>query len=259
MLVIARENPDVVISGALFVGKDTTNDNAFPVDIYGDIKNHASAAASILQFSARATDYRPSEQGVDSKKGYSLFQQKAASFPGFHSTREETKDVSLDGTLIQLEQAVRDAYPSNDASLIARNLRDLIPGFVQNNDLKEWLLSLIVIRKPANSDIVMVEVVELRLTLESDESQTTYIPKQKARLSTSEFRVLSATLTQNRDRFAELIPVATVQHVIQYFTSPKVFGEPKGMLEGESRSCGQETTPFSSRLQQVRLARWFDI
>ncbi|KAG0330409.1 hypothetical protein BG000_011720 [Podila horticola] len=258
-VVMARGNPDAVVSGGLFVGEDTTNPDASAVDIYKYPENYASAVASILQYSAVTTDYRPSQPDATAKSGYSGFQRKASTFPGFILTANSEGDIPLDGSLIQLEEAVREEYPSTDSILIARSLRDLFPGYVEDSSLKEWVLSLVVIRKPFYSDTVTFKLVQLELTIATDKAHSTYIPEQTARLSSSEFQVNAAVLTNKADQFAEIIPRVDVQGFINYFASPKVPEESEDVLERGSHSCRQEMPSFASRLQQVRLARWMDV
>ncbi|KAF9088127.1 hypothetical protein BGX23_007603, partial [Mortierella sp. AD031] len=207
-VVMARASPNAIVSGALFVGEDTTNPDASNTNIYKNPENHAAAAASVLEYSAVNTNYRPSEQGHSSLLStFEAFQQKATSFPGFIPTIQSGSDVFLNHSLIGLEKAVQDAYPSTDAALIARGLRDLFPGSVEDQSLKEWILSLLVIRKPEGSDTVTIKFVQLALTIEFDKTHTAHIPEQDARLSNYELQVNPSVFALNADRFAEVIKV----------------------------------------------------
>ncbi|KAF9079949.1 hypothetical protein BGX23_002917, partial [Mortierella sp. AD031] len=55
--VMVQGSPNAIVSGAIFVGDDTTNPDATPVEIFKHPENHATAAASILVYSATGTNY----------------------------------------------------------------------------------------------------------------------------------------------------------------------------------------------------------
>ncbi|KAG0205759.1 hypothetical protein BGX33_007759 [Mortierella sp. NVP41] len=245
-VVMARASPNAIVSGALFVGEDTTNPDASNTNIYKNPENHAAAAASVLEYSAVNTNYRPSEQA---------FQQKATSFPGFIPTIQSGSDVFLNHSLIGLEKAVQDAYPSTDAALIARGLRDLFPGSVEDQSLKEWILSLLVIRKPEGSDTVTIKFVQLALTIEFDKTHTAHIPEQDARLSNYELQVNPSVFALNADRFAEIIKVTKVPDFLIFFASPKVVDLEDGLELGSS-PCDQKPLTLTSRLRQYRVNQW---
>ncbi|KAG0203884.1 hypothetical protein BGX28_003984 [Mortierella sp. GBA30] len=254
--VMAQGTPDAIVAGALFVGKDTTSAGASPADIFRDPENHAAAAASILMFSASSAKYHPSEQNSPSLlQGYSGFTSKAKTFPGFIQTTIFQKGVHLNGSFTQLEKEIRENYDSSDAALIARSLRDLIPGFVQDKSLVEWLLSLMIISKPDGADTVTVKFVELLFKISSDKSHTTYIPEQTATLSNTELNIIPSTLSTNADQFGKKVPIVQVPAFVQYFTSPKTFGEPSAWFERDSGSNRQQTT-VTSRHRQYPIAQW---
>ncbi|KAF9081330.1 hypothetical protein BGX27_004969 [Mortierella sp. AM989] len=258
--VMARGSPDAIVSGALFVGEDTTNTGASGHDIFEDPRNHASATASILKYSAEAANYRPSEQDATYIVEYSRFQLKMETFPGFalRSPSQEV-DVPLSNSLTQLETAIREKYPSANSKLIARSLRDLFPGSVEDKSLEEWILSLIVIDKPFDSNTVTVNHVELELRIAVDETMKTHIPEQTAKLYNTEFQVVASFLSNNADGLAQRISCGSVQDFIQYFASPKVFEELEDVLKRGSYSCRQEISSFASRPRQIHLARWMDV
>ncbi|KAF9097004.1 hypothetical protein BGX23_010047 [Mortierella sp. AD031] len=257
--VMVQGSPNAIISGAIFVGDDTTNPDASPVDIFKRPENHAAAAASILVYSATAANYRPSEQSPPSLlSGFDAFVKKASSFPGFTPRDQSNTNVFLNQSLIGLEKAVREQLGhSPDGPIIARSLRDLFPGVVEDSSLKEWILSLIVVGKPENSDTVSLNFVRLALKIGSDKTHTTYIPEQHAPLATFELLVNPSVLNINAEKFAEVIPIVKVPSFIAYFASPKVIeGEPEEGLLLSSSSCRQEPRPFFSRAQQYRLSQW---
>ncbi|KAF8942491.1 hypothetical protein BGZ47_006421 [Haplosporangium gracile] len=75
---------NAVISGAILVGEDITNYSVDAAEIFRDPNNHASAAASILIYSAKSTDFSPAT-GEPKSLGHTLdaFVHKVATFPGF--------------------------------------------------------------------------------------------------------------------------------------------------------------------------------
>ncbi|KAI1291359.1 hypothetical protein EDD11_008977 [Mortierella claussenii] len=257
---IAKGAPNAIVSGAIFVGEDTTNKDASSTDVFRDPRNHATAAASILVYSAESANYHPSEQDDPSSllPGHSAFESKAQGFPGFTQTILSHTDIHLNGSFTQLEKEIRDNYASSDAPLVARSLRDLIPGVVVDKSLEEWLLSLVVIRKPVSSDAVTVKIVQVLLNISSDETHTAYIPVHTAKLSNIELNVIPTVLATNAERFAKAIHTVKVPGFIDYFSSPKVNNEILDGFERDPNPCLQHTTNVVSthRQYQYRIFQW---
>ncbi|KAK3840294.1 MAG: hypothetical protein JOS17DRAFT_726662 [Linnemannia elongata] len=211
-----------VVSGALFVGKDTTDPSASPSDIFRDSSNHAAAAASVLVFSGRTASFHPAEQESKSL-AFSLdgFLSKAKTFPGFIYKDDSHHKFELDGSLEQLEGAISNSLGSSET---ARALRDLVPGNLEDEDqsLKDWVLSLIVLTKLEDTDDVEVRLAQLYLTIDSDGNSAT-IPRQTARLDVSDLQVARIVLVNNAERLATSITITSVSDFIQFFTSPKSF------------------------------------
>ncbi|KAF8927310.1 hypothetical protein BGZ47_002214, partial [Haplosporangium gracile] len=73
---------NAAISGAIFVGEDTTDYSADAVQIFKDPSNHVGATASILVFSAKSADFSPTTQEPKSLiQNLDAFVQKATTFP----------------------------------------------------------------------------------------------------------------------------------------------------------------------------------
>ncbi|KAF9341396.1 hypothetical protein BGZ91_008771 [Linnemannia elongata] len=240
-----------VVSGAIFVGEDTTEYTDSPADIFRVPENHAAAAASILVYSANSANFHPASQEPKAL-GQNLipFVTKASTFPGFLSTRIRDDNLALNGSLTQFEKVIREKL--NDP-LVARALRDLVPGYINDHSLTEWDLSLVVVTKPENSNTVTITFARVTLTIHSDKTQTAYIPEQTARLIVSEHKVLENVLIVNADRFATSIPVYKVRDFIDFFASPKVPLESKETQHG-STSCTKNQPIFKDR---QTVMSWF--
>ncbi|KAK3840299.1 MAG: hypothetical protein JOS17DRAFT_798296 [Linnemannia elongata] len=124
-----------IVSAALFVGKDTTNYSDSPVEIFKTPGNHAAAAASALVYSAKEVEVSPATQGPKSLiENFNAFVIKVSTFPGFFVDRSEESGIPLNGSLIQLEEVIREGLGD---PLIASSFRDLVPGYIQEESLTD--------------------------------------------------------------------------------------------------------------------------
>ncbi|KAG0298901.1 hypothetical protein BGZ96_004208 [Linnemannia gamsii] len=209
-----------VVSGAIFEGVDTTKSSATPHEIYQFPENHAAAAASILTFSANAVNFHPTEQPPKNLvPTLDEFVKKASTFPGLLSTSASDVSISLNGSFTQFEQAIRE---ESGNPLIARAFRDLIPGYNEDKSLTDWTLSLVVISKPEGSDEVAVKFSGVSLTISTDKTHTTYIPKQSTRLILASYKVRGDYLAGNAGKLVNMIQITKVRDFIDFFASPKV-------------------------------------
>ncbi|KAG9065009.1 hypothetical protein KI688_002328 [Linnemannia hyalina] len=234
---------NAVVSGAIFVGKDTSDPSASPVDVYWDPSNHAAAAASVVVFAANSVDFHPSSQEPKAL-GQNLdgFTRKVATFPGFSLTNNQQYSLQLDGSLTQFEKTIDEQL---DDPNTARALRDLIPENFEDQSLTDWVLSLIVVTKPDGSDTVTIQSVQVSLIILSD-GNTATIPRQSARLSISNFQVITSVFVSNADRFADRVGVTTVSDFIKFFTSPKDFLRSDQAQRGFT-SCLRSRMTFKDR------------
>ena len=255
--VVLASSSKAVVSGAIFVGVDTSDSSAKPVDIFKKTENHASAVSSVLVYSADKANFSPATQSAKSLvSSLDEFIQKASTFPGFVVERFEKSTISLNGSLIQFEQVIRESNPDyRHQALVARNLRDLIPGYIVNEDVEEWILNLIVIGKPEDTDTVKFGLVRVTLSIDSDKTGTAYIPKQTATLSTTVLKVITSYLASNADKLAELIPITSVRDALDLFASPKVEAEDNEDLTFAPTACHKKPVVFVNQGQRA-LYSW---
>ncbi|KAF9122546.1 hypothetical protein BGX30_001914 [Mortierella sp. GBA39] len=129
-----------VVSGAIFDGYDTTNRSASNIEIFRVPSNHAAATASILVYSAELTSFSPATQE-----------------PNFEKTiNEKLEDPNT-----------------------ARALRGPLPDNVQDQLLTEWTLSLIVLSKREDYDIVSFKLDRVALAIHSDEASQPTSPSRR--------------------------------------------------------------------------------
>ncbi|KAG0010986.1 hypothetical protein BGZ82_003204 [Podila clonocystis] len=254
MAVMAQKaaDADAVVSAAAFVGKDTTDLNAEPVSIFREEKNHATAASTILVFSANGANFQPSLQPAKSlAPAYVQFLIKATSFPGFKEPEAMVQPLPLNNSVFQFETEIRNVINNDpDKFIIARGLRDLLPGYISDSSLKTWLLSFIVIGKPEGADDVYVKFARVVLTLKTDKDHTTIIPKQDAKFEISQVKLNALWVAQHADDLvARVQPIVSVRDSVDFFASSKVI--PGKRLD--EASCGRS----SSRLRiQDALFDW---
>ncbi|KAF9973384.1 hypothetical protein BGZ73_003367 [Actinomortierella ambigua] len=241
-----------VSSGALFIGKDTTDPDATPTEIFHDPQNHAAAASSVLKYSGTTTGFDPSSV-LSKALGASLVQflQSFSTFPGATLVQSEESTLPLNGDLIQLEAAVRHTTKQH-AVLIGRSVRDLVPGYILDKTLKYWALLLTVIEKPDDSDQVSVTFVRLNLEINVDKDHSAVIPKQQAKINTSVFQLNQQFLIQYADQLAAKIQISKVPETIDFLTSLK---DPSGGHNGAEGSCHKWLSGFGVREKQ-RILNW---
>ncbi|KAF9023778.1 hypothetical protein CPC16_003071 [Podila verticillata] len=254
MAVMAQSaaDADAVVSAAAFVGEDTTDFDAQPVNIFKEEKNHATVASSVLVFSATGANFQPSLQPTKNlASAYVEFLKKATSFPGFGEPAALVLPLPFNNSVFQFETNIRNVIKNDpDRFLIARGLRDLLPGYIPDSLLKTWLLSFILIGKPEGTDDVYIKFARVVLTLKTDKEHTTIIPEQDAKFEISQVKVNSLWVAQHADALASKIqPIVSVRESIDFFASSKVI--PSKRLD--EASCGRS----SSRLRiQGALNDW---
>ncbi|KAF9161020.1 hypothetical protein DFQ26_004939 [Actinomortierella ambigua] len=191
--------------------------------------------------------HSPQEQDPQQKtllvSAYNAFIQDAISFHGFRETRfRETKALSLHGSPVQFEQAIREFLSSgegewNDASFIARSLRDLIPAQLSKASATEtsgdgqWILSLIVLRQEAHSESsngsskVYVQHAQVTMDIFRDDNHDTqglaYIPEQSAKFEIGELELLAPSMIQGALELSQEIPIVKLHSVIGLLSSPR--------------------------------------
>ncbi|KAG0258219.1 hypothetical protein DFQ27_004766 [Actinomortierella ambigua] len=221
VVVMARQSTNAVASGAIFVGVDTTNPDATPVEIFENPKNHAAAASSVVTFSAMETGFNPSLEPAKSLEGpFRSFLTKASTFPGFLLEMNNQKTLSLTGSLIQLEEMVREAVSMN-GGLVGRGIRDLVQGLIPDESMTNWILSLVVFDKPKGSDAVKIQLVHLTLKIETDDDNNAVIPKQDAKINSSVLSVNGEFLVKYAETLSSKIRITLVRDTIDFLTSPK--------------------------------------
>ncbi|KAG0260871.1 hypothetical protein DFQ27_003284 [Actinomortierella ambigua] len=219
VVVMARQSTRALASGAIFVGKDTTNPRATPLEIFENPENHAAAAASVVVFAAQSARFTPSESPAKSLvESFPAFLQKVASFPGFLTERNEQKTLELTGSLMQLEERVSEAVIENGAQ-VGRGIRDLVPSSIPDETLDKWILTLLVINKPDESDYVKIQQVYITLAINTDD-HSPVIPQQSAKINISTYRVIERVFTSNAEKFAQRLPIYLVGAAIDFLTSP---------------------------------------
>ncbi|KAG0066579.1 hypothetical protein BGZ89_007123 [Linnemannia elongata] len=237
---------DAVVSGAIFVGKDTSDPSADPLEVYRNPSNHATATSSVLVFAANTVNFNPASQEPKALiQNLDQFVRKVDTFPAFTLTQSEQFSLELDGSLTQFEKTISEQLEDPDT---ARALRDLVPDNVQDPSLTDWILSLVVVAKSEDSDDISVKLARVYLTISSDAT----IPKQSARLSVSGYKVNDFLFVSNAETFAGRISTTRVPDFIDYFTSPKGFTRAEHGYRGPT-SCFKNRKSFKD---QQALLSW---
>ncbi|KAG0250035.1 hypothetical protein DFQ27_009651 [Actinomortierella ambigua] len=220
--VMASDSTRAIASGAIFVGKDTTVPDATPLEIFQNPKNHATAAFSVMAYAAEGAGFTPSNAPPKSlEQPFLKFLTLAPTFPGFFLERLDEFSLPLTGSLLQLEQKVRGAVVENGV-LIGRSIRDLVPGYIPDETMDMWTLSLVVIDMPETSEKVTIQLVSISLDIETDDDHNAIIPEQSATFKSSVLRVNRPYFITYAEKLAKMIHITEIRDAIDFFTSPKI-------------------------------------
>ncbi|KAF9910756.1 hypothetical protein BX616_010785 [Lobosporangium transversale] len=230
---MTNNTTSTLISGAIFIGDDNSDSHAQPVDVFKNPTNHITALSSILAHFAKKTGFSPRRHQQHQSSliipAYDEFIKDAIAYSAFQETNfKETKALPLDGSLFQFEQAIREFLQSGegwtDAPLIARSLRDLVPGYIPDPAVKngQWILSLLILRN--NTDKVYIQHAQVTLDIFEDNQGhgVVYIPKQSAKFEIGELELLAPFLIQNAQKLSEELPIINVQGATELLNSPKI-------------------------------------
>ncbi|KAG0259052.1 hypothetical protein DFQ27_004251 [Actinomortierella ambigua] len=266
VVVMAKAPVNAVISGALLIGLDTTNPRASGSDIFRYQENQITALASIAMASARSANFRPAEMPPKILIHYfEHFVQRLTTSPGIHRSHTSDHTIDLNGSLIQLEKAIRELGDKSDddsayrLAVIARGLRDLVPGYDADEPVKTWLLNLLaldnrqVMHRRGNVTFTLARVV---LNIKADKSHTTHIPEQSAKLTVSTYEVDSKYLQDNADRLATVVPLYNVPAAMAQLTSPPMPYIERSSEAAPVASCHAESENFEGRVEQDHLNWW---
>ncbi|KAK5820924.1 hypothetical protein F5H01DRAFT_404442 [Linnemannia elongata] len=210
---------DAVVSGAIFVGKDTSDPSASPVEVFTNPSNHAAAAFSVLVFAANSAKFNPASQEPKALiQNLNLFVRKIDTFPGFTLTQSEQFSLELDGSLTQFEKTISEQLGDSDT---ARALRNLAPDNAQDPSLRDWVLSLVVITQSEDAGINL-KLARVYLTISSDDDAAT-TPEQTAQLYVSAYQVITPVFVADAETLASRIKITKDPDFINYFTFPKDF------------------------------------
>lgn len=222
---MAQSHADAVVSEALFFGEDTT-ESFDPVDIFKKPTNHATAAASVLVFSANQADFHPNDKSAESLvPAYDLFVQKAATFPGFYlqSHTQPIFQLKNHTTVEEFEEMIRVMYSGRPhIEKIAFKIAGLVPLHQEDESLKNWILSLVVLDKPQGGNTVLIQLVRVNIRIAFDHTCTAtkaYIPEQSVSINFSVFEVNGSFLSAHANDLATLVPIVDVEHMIALLAS----------------------------------------
>ena len=231
----AYSGTDAVASAALFFGEDTT-ESLNPVDIFKNPINHATAASSVVVFSAAQAGFQPSEKSAESlPDALDDFVRKVSTFPGWFLSSNRQSSISLKNhtTVEEFEHVIRESIPTSHNGKIAFKFAELLPldlDFEEEKHLKNWILSLVVIDKPEGGNSVSVLLAYVSLSIAFDKESKTcsgpaptpkaYIPEQRVSINYSDFKINAGFLIANAQQLANKLPIVDVETTIALLTSP---------------------------------------
>ncbi|KAF8939601.1 hypothetical protein BGZ58_009207 [Dissophora ornata] len=229
---------DALVSGALFDGVNTAAPDADGISVFKDFRNHADAVASILLYSAKETAFYPSSAcGVHTQpEAFFNYLQKATSFPAFRYLGVEDEQYMLElrnGGSEQLLDQIAEKYYGREGVRVSRKLetdnaareireafRKLVPKSIEDPGWRRWVLSLVTIYKPKDSDEITFDLAHVRLTISRDAvTGEAVIDPQVASLTKSSYLVMGRYISFYSDEIANFIEKATVNVFLRAMTT----------------------------------------
>ncbi|KAG0258970.1 hypothetical protein DFQ27_004355 [Actinomortierella ambigua] len=212
---------DAIISRGFFIGVDTSLPGARGPEVFRNPKNHAIASASIVKYAASKVNYVPQSQPPSkTSDSYIAFKEKVRTFPGLREGDSYHLLLKLEGGASDLQDKIQQQYPFDNEASVARQLRYALPSFNKDTTLREWEVSLVLIRKPKDiDDRVTVELISLTLLLDTAQNGDVEIPEQHAKFVTKQYEMKTNVLVKNADRLFKDVGVTTISQFGLYFKS----------------------------------------
>ncbi|KAG0238443.1 hypothetical protein B0O80DRAFT_499798 [Mortierella sp. GBAus27b] len=251
-----------VSSRAIFTGEDNTIPGASLLDIFRDPRNHATAVASIIGSSARASHFKPKEHGLDENQdAYYDFVEDITSFPGFNV---EYKDwfplsLSLSGDVDQFKNQIATYYESPsgnkdvEVSALAYQITRTGPGAKNGT----WLLSLTALHNDGDSNAVSVSLASVEVSVTITNQGDIIIWRQNTIFQQRILKVSSQILTAAAERLAEAIPKTDINAYEDRLTtlSANSRSHAWSWFLGSKQDCGAKSSPSTYWPRRQKLYR----
>ncbi|KAG0359440.1 hypothetical protein BGZ54_009965, partial [Gamsiella multidivaricata] len=222
--VQARSEPEFLVSGAHFFGKDTTIPSQHGVEIFRNPSNHPSAAASILHHSADRAGFRPRKKGIITDRAvYEKFVEATARFPGFSNYRKRVETLPVPGGVAkdnkELRKQILKAYRSeyNNAYAVSGLLMKLLPEKLDVEDEMEeqmWWLTYVIV----NNDLdyrLSGELVSVEVLLTTNSAGKVRVVEQEATLTQHVFSVDREYLVKHAQQLGEKIETVDLERFLK--------------------------------------------
>ncbi|KAG0268918.1 hypothetical protein DFQ27_005358 [Actinomortierella ambigua] len=250
---------DAVQSKGIFLGKDTSDEKATGKAIFSEVKNHPTAAASIITALAKTMNFKPHEDGpVKSGQEFTSFSRKWESLLAFQVVEKPfcllvlPEKSSREDLLRALHYA--DLRDPENQDVLAETLAGLVPETSHiKKSRQEWVMLLTAIKKKAKKeepqkppssgegdssslffgdleahhdpeDVVTVDFYVLRLKLKvhggGKAGGKVEIEEQEAVLQLVRLVSNTELLIELAEEFAKEVKKATVSDFEKFFTTP---------------------------------------
>ncbi|KAF9974616.1 hypothetical protein BGZ73_001914 [Actinomortierella ambigua] len=211
---------NVILSKGILLGEDTTDPKAHGARIYSDPRNHPTAAASMLYFSAEWFGYMPSSNPPPKSTAvFDKYESKVKAFPGFKKIDEYIEFVALNGGLDDFEDKILNGYHGYGRRAIASSLRNLIPKTNKDPTLNTWILTLPIIISRPRMDVT-VKLVRIAVHLQTDDNGKVELPGgQFAQLAITELRILPDVMKTLAENLAGKLKQTSIDKFKAYFTT----------------------------------------
>ncbi|KAF9960015.1 hypothetical protein BGZ72_008214 [Mortierella alpina] len=227
-VILASDNFDALSSVGYFSGDDLSDHAATGLPVFSDRRNHAKAVASIVQYWADFTNFRPAQQGVIADPGfYSYFIVMLENNSALKKTASEVAQIDLIGTKKQLVGEIEYYFENLDKEIdypfdpkIAKNFGKLVPKTLKGPDQKHWLLNQVAIYKAHSADEYRIEVARVKLRMsENTKTGKAEIAEQRAIFLRDVFTVDTDWLIEHAEDLAKGIETVNVEEAVAFLTT----------------------------------------
>ncbi|KAI8373020.1 uncharacterized protein BYT42DRAFT_616210 [Radiomyces spectabilis] len=219
----ANETGDKVVSGALFIGEDTTDPDAHGAKLFERPKNHPVAVSSIIQYSSNATEFHPSSQSLkEAANSYDDFIKKVSSFPGFRFTSSHHDEIRHNGNIQTLLKEVNKVYLRGHDKEQKDATNKILSGLLshEHSGERSYTISHLTIENLGTNADLKIYILAINQDVDHDDNGMITLTEDRAGLTVSEFTVNRGFLVSNADKLGEKISRAEIKDVVKDLTTP---------------------------------------
>ncbi|KAI8373016.1 uncharacterized protein BYT42DRAFT_578932 [Radiomyces spectabilis] len=211
-----------IVSGALFIGKDTTDPDAAGPEIFERPENHPVAVSSIIQYSSNASNFHPSKPPNETADSLEDFLNRISTFPGFMLTSSHRDGITHHGNIQTLLEEVNKVYLQGHHKEQKEATNKILSGLLshQHSDELSYTISHLAIENLGTEADLKLHMLTINQRVGHDKNGMITLTQDNADLNITELTLNRGFLESNADRLARAISRAEIKDVVQGLTTP---------------------------------------